>query len=114
MHATRTLKDKILPCYKHLFEPNDIQIEFLYGTRDSGKTKAGSQLGLYNYTKTGKDFKCILIRKVKDTIKDSIYSNVISVVNEWKLDMYFDTSKSPMEIRSNIDNGIFLCRGLSL
>ncbi len=112
MQATRTLKDKILPCYKHLFEPNDIQIEFLYGTRDSGKTKAGSQLGLYNYTKTGKDFKCILIRKVKDTIKDSIYSNVVSVVNEWKLDMYFDTSKSPMEIRSNIDNGIFLCRGL--
>ena len=41
MQATRTLKDKILPCYKHLFEPNDIQIEFLYGTRDSGKTKAG-------------------------------------------------------------------------
>lgn len=112
MQATRTLKDKILPCYKHLFEENDIQIEFLYGTRDSGKTKAGSQLGLYNYTKTGKDFKCILIRKVKDTIKDSIYSNVVSVVNEWKLDMYFDTSKSPMEIRSNIDNGIFLCRGL--
>lgn len=112
MQATRTLKDKILPCYKHLFEDNDIQIEFLYGTRDSGKTKAGSQLGLYKYTKTGKDFKCILIRKVKDTIKDSIYSNVVSVVNEWKLDMYFDTSKSPMEIRSNIDNGIFLCRGL--
>jgi PBSX family phage terminase large subunit len=112
MNATRTLRNKILPCYKHLFEPNDIQIEFLYGTRDSGKTKAGSQLALYDYTKTGKDFKCILIRKVKDTIKDSIYSNVLDIVSEWKLDMYFDTSKSPMEIRSTIDNGMFICRGL--
>ena len=43
MQATRTLVNKILPCYRQLFEDNDIQIEFLYGTRDSGKTKAGSQ-----------------------------------------------------------------------
>lgn len=112
MQATRTLKNKILPCYNHLFEPNDIQIEFLYGTRDSGKTKAGSQLALYEYTKTGKDFKCILIRKVKDTIKDSIYANVLSIIEEWQLSNYFDTSKSPMEIRSKLDNGMFICRGL--
>ena len=112
MRAKRTLQDKILEPYKHLFEDNDIQIEFLYGTRDSGKTKAGSQLVLYEYTKTGKDFKCILIRKVKDTIKDSIYDNVKSIIEEWKLDDYFDSSKNPMEIRSKIDNGIFLCRGL--
>ena len=112
MQATRTLKNKILPCYKHLFEDNDIQIEFLYGTRDSGKTKAGSQLALYDYTKTRKDFKCILIRKVKDTIKDSIYSNVLDIIQEWRLDSYFDSSKSPMEVRSILDNGIFICRGL--
>lgn len=112
MRAKRTLKDKILPCYQHLFEDNDIQIEFLWGTRDSGKTKAASQLGVYLFTKTPKDFKGILIRKVKDTIKDSIYANVNSVIDEWKLTEYFDTSKSPMEIRSNLNNGTFLCRGL--
>lgn len=112
MRAKRTLKDKILPCYRHLFDENDINIEFIWGTRDSGKSKAGGQLLIYEYSKITEDFKGVLIRKVRDTIKDSVYSNVLSTLCEWKLEQYFTTTKSPLEIRSLINNGVILSRGL--
>jgi len=111
LQATRVLKNQILDVYLPLFEPNDIDLEFLYGTRDTGKSKAGAQLAVFEWSKTKEDFSCLLVRKVKATIKGTIYANVKSIIKEWQLSNYFHSIKSPLEISSKINNGIFTGHG---
>lgn len=106
-----TLKNKILPAYKKLWG-GDFTIEFLYGTRDSGKSKFAHQSFVRDFLTTEKDFKGVLIRKVKDTIKDSLFAGVKNVLEEWKVAPYIKTTSNPMEIKTTINNNIIICRGL--
>lgn len=106
-------KNKILPAFHHLIQgDDDITIEFLYGTRDSGKSKGASQAIVLDSLKIDSGFKGILIRKVKENIKDSNYATVNSVIKEWKLSRFFSATKSPLEIASDVSDNVFICRGM--
>jgi phage terminase large subunit len=99
-----------LPCYHHLLEPEQFDIEFLYGGRDSGKSRQIAQQ-LVKDCLEQPYFKCILTRKVKDTIKESQWDLIKSVVEEWGLSQFFNFNSSPLEIKCANGNR-FIARGL--
>ena len=102
-------KDKFLPCYQHLLDKEFFDIDFMYGGRDSGKSRHIAMMLLLECL-SAKYFRCVLIRKVKDTLKDSQWQMLKDVAEEWKIDHLFSFNKSPLEI--NCKNGNkFICRG---
>lgn len=56
-------------------------------------------------------FKYILLRKTYVSIKDSQYSNLKSIVDEWNLGHLFKFVKSPLEVRC-FNGNKFIARGL--
>lgn len=102
-------QDVFLPVYQHLIDSKKI-IEFLYGSRDSGKSRQVAQL-LVKKCLEEDYFLCPLIRKVLNTIKDSQWQMIKTVVEEWGLDQFFDFNSHPLEIRCANGNK-FISRGL--
>ena len=101
--------DNFLPCYQHTNgSTNDI--EFYYGSRDSGKSRDIAQKMVVLALQNPKA-KIILIRKVFNTIKDSQFSMIKEVAEAWKLDHLFKFNVSPLEIKC-ITGASMLCRGL--
>lgn len=101
--------DLFLPVYSHLLSSKN-SIEFLYGSRDSGKSRNVAQV-LVKKCLEDSHFLCPLIRKVFNTIKDSQWQMIKTVVEEWGLDEFFDFTSNPLEIRC-INGNKFLSRGL--
>jgi len=105
-------KDKFLPCYWHLLDKSKFfDIEFLYGGRDSGKSRHTAQQLITNCL-SNKYFKCLLIRKILNTIRDSQYSLIKSVIDEWQLNKYFKFNDTRMEITCTLNGNGFFGRGL--
>lgn len=102
-------KHAFLPCYHHLLNDDGIDIDFIYGSRDSGKSRDEAQrlvikaLSL-NY------FRCILARKTFATIKDSQWQLIKDVVSDWGMDDFFQFKVAPLEIHC-INGNKFLARG---
>lgn len=98
-----------LPVYHHLLK-SDADIDFLWGGRDSGKSAHIARqlivdcLGLPY-------FRCVLVRKVFNTVKDSQWQMIKDVVEEWGLQDLFTFNVSPLEIRC-VNGNKFLCRGM--
>lgn len=102
-------EELFIPVYRHLLE-SDYNIEFLYGSRDSGKSRNVAQI-LVKKCLEEEYFLCPLIRKVLNTIKDSQWQMIKTVVEEWGLDELFDFNSHPLEIRCANGNK-FISRGL--
>jgi PBSX family phage terminase large subunit len=103
-------EDITLPVYWHLHTDEHFDIDFLYGGRDSGKSREIAQK-LVLECLTLPYFKCILTRKVKDTIKESQWDLIKSVVEDWGLEQFFTFNVSPLEIKCANGNR-FIARGL--
>jgi phage terminase large subunit len=52
------------------------------------------------------------VRKVKDTIKDSIFAELTGVIDDWGLGKYFTVTTSPMRIINNLTQSDCIFRGL--
>lgn len=102
-------EDIFLPVYHHTVS-STYDIEFLYGSRDSGKSRHIAMKLLLKCL-GNKKFKCPLIRKVANTVKDSQWAMLKSVAEEWKMDHMFRFIKSPLEIHC-VNGGQFLARGM--
>lgn len=100
-------KDKFLPIYQPLILSDEVfDIDFLMGGRDSGKSRhIAMQLIIDCLRDTV--FRCILIRKVLNTIRDSQYSLIQSIVQEWKIEHLFKFNSSRLEIMCINGNGFF-------
>jgi phage terminase large subunit len=103
-------KKTFLPVYHHLLSDKVFDIDFLYGGRDSGKSRFVASLMLIDCMRLPY-FRCVLTRKVKDTIKDSQWQLIKDIAEEWKVDHLFSFNKSPLEI-SCVNGNKFICRGL--
>lgn len=55
-----------------------------YGGAGSGKSKFVVQKMIYKYLKYS-DRNCLVIRKVSNTLRDSIFREFISILSEWKI-----------------------------
>ncbi|MDF7810936.1 phage terminase large subunit [Hymenobacter sp. YC55] len=57
-------------------------------------------------------FKCLMIRKVADTIQGSIWATLKDVAEREGLEQYFFFGTSPLVIKCLLNDNIFLARGL--
>lgn len=98
-----------LDCYKHLLNDDDIDIEMLWGGRDSGKSHFIAQKSTEDCLALDY-YRCILVKETHEAIKDSQFANIEEVVQDWEMDVLFKFIKSPLEIKC-LNNNKFLARG---
>lgn len=101
--------EAFLPSYRHLLKSN-VDLNFLWGGRDSGKTRHIA-MQLLILCLSLPYFRCVLIRKVFNTIKDSQWQQIKDVAVEWGIDHLFTFKESPLEIIC-VNGNKFLCRGM--
>lgn len=89
---------------------NTRRIILLWGGRGSGKSIAAIRLLIFRCL-LEPYFKCILIRKVYDTVKESMFEAIKDEVHTLGLERFFEFRLQPMEIRC-INGNKFICRGL--
>lgn len=101
-------KQKFLPIYWHLLNDDEgvFDLEFIYGSRDSGKSRDTAMRLIVECLKP-QTFRCLLIRKVLNTVRDSQYSLIQSIIEEWKLESLFKFNSSRLEITCINGNGFF-------
>ena len=106
--------------YKIIFPPNDklfvekhkdIQewkedIIIMWGGRFGAKSESIAR-HLTKKSLTQSYFKCVLARKVKDTVKDSNFDQIRSFINDAGLADVFKVRKSPLEIETEINYPLF-------
>lgn len=98
-----------LPCYHHLLESRS-DIDFLWGGRDSGKSRFIASV-LIMACLSLPYFRCVLVRKVFNTIKESQWQMIKDVATAWGVDHLFSFNASPLEIRC-VNGNRFICRGM--
>ena len=103
-------EDVFLPCYQHLRDDTGIDIDLIYGGRDSGKSRDEAQRLVLRCLESDY-FRYILVRKGANTIKDSQFQTIKDVVYEWGLESLFVFNVSPLEIRC-VNGNKFIARGL--
>lgn len=103
--------DKVfLPVYKPL-RTTDARLRFLYGGRDSGKSRDIAQRKILDCLMRP-FFRCILIKKTHNSIKDSQWQLIKDICEEWNIEHLFDFKTSPLEIRCRVNGNRFICRGM--
>lgn len=111
---TINIDDSIyLDVYLHLVHDNDIfyDVEFLYGGRDSGKSRHIAMQLIIECMKPGY-FKCLMIRKILKTVRDSQYSLIKSIIEKWGLTNQFSINETRLEIIYKKTGNGFYGRGL--
>lgn len=112
LHEIEIHDDIFLPCYNHLFNDTEFfDIDFLYGGRDSGKSRHIAQQLLVECMMPGY-FKCLLIRKILNTVRDSQFSLIKSIIELWGITHLFSINESRMEIIYKQTGNGFYGRGL--
>ena len=79
------------------------------GGRGSGKSRGVAQMLVLAALRN--KVRIALVRKVADTVRDSIYQEVKDVVEQWQLQQYFTFISAPLSIRV-ASGSEFLCKGL--
>lgn len=98
-----------LPVYRHLLTLTGIFIHFLWGGRDSGKSHFIAQ-ALVKKCMEAKKFRCLLIKKTQNSIKEAQWQTIKDVVDDWGLSELFVFRTSPLEIEC-INGNKFIARG---
>lgn len=88
---------------------NDYDVALVWGGRDGGKS-FNIPHPLVEKCLSLDYFKCILCRKVKDTVKESLHAEVSGFINDYNLSDLFTIGKAPMEIHC-VNGNYFLPRG---
>ena len=90
-------EEVFLPAYRHLLE-SDCDINFLWGGRDSGKSYFIASKLLMDCLKSSY-FRCILIKKTHESIKDSQWQMIKDIAEMWGVSQLLDFTSSPLETR---------------
>src|SRR5947209_5341485 len=103
-------EELFLPKYRHLLESEKLfDIDFMYGGRDSGKSRHVAQQLLMSCLSLDY-FRCVLIRIVKYTIIGSQWQLLKDVAEQWGISHLFNSTVSPLEIRC-LNGNSFISRG---
>jgi len=101
--------EKFNRAYLPLFD-NDSEFLHFCGGAGSGKSRFVAQREILK-SFARKQRKTLVVRKVFNTLKDSCYSELKTVIYEFGLEKYFDILKTPMSIRNNTTDVEFLFKG---
>lgn len=104
-------KSVYLPCFHHLLEDDDIDIELLWGGRDSGKSKFVAQK-MTEDSMALDYFRCLLIKETHESIKDAQWQMIKDIAeSDWQVDALFKFQTSPLSIKV-LNGNTFLTRGM--
>lgn len=105
-------KSVYLECYQHILDDDEtIDIEFIWGGRDSGKSKFMAQ-HLTELAMSKEYFRCLLIKETHESIKDAQWQMIKDVAEEWGVADLFTFRSSPLTIKC-INGNNFLTRGMN-
>jgi PBSX family phage terminase large subunit len=104
------IEEQVLKPYQKLINDKSRYV-CLLGSRGSGKSLAASQIIVLRML-MHKFFRGVGIRKVYNTIEDSIFSTLLDVIEMWELNSFFEIKKSPFKITCNLTGNTFIFRGL--
>lgn len=102
-------EDTFLPCYRHLID-HPAYIHFLWGGRDSGKSTFIAMLLLIECLRADY-FRCILVKKTFESIKDAQWQTLKDIATEWGIDHLFHFTESPLKITCKLNGNSFIARG---
>ena len=91
-----TLCEKFMPVYRDIHEEGHSEY-LLYGGRGSTKSSFVS-LVIIELLINNPEFHGVICRKVKDTLRDSVYAQICWAITTLGLDESFDCRTSPLEI----------------
>lgn len=94
--------------YRHLVN-STADINFLYGGRDSGKSHFIAQKLIRDCLRLPY-FRCLLIKKTANTIKESQWQTIKDIVDQWELNELFSFKINPLSIECENGNK-FIARG---
>ncbi len=83
----------------------------MFGGRGGAKSKEEVQKSVIELM-TLPFHRIVLVRKVYDTIKDSIFAEFVDQIDEWNLRQFFHITTSPLYIKCKLTNNVVLCRGM--
>lgn len=101
-------KKAFLPCYHHLLN-SEAHIDFYWGGRDSGKSQDIAQQ-LIKDCLSLPYFKCMLIKKTFNSIKESQWETIKNICENWGVDHLFTFKVAPLTIEC-VNGNKFLGRG---
>jgi PBSX family phage terminase large subunit len=105
-------KDVYLDVYHDLLDDaDDIDIEFIYGGRDSGKSKFVAQR-LTEKSLSADYFRCLLIKETHESIEAAQWQMIKDVAEDWNVDHLYHFTKKPLAITC-INKNTFLTRGMN-
>lgn len=85
----------------------------LYGSAGSGKSVFACQKEVVlSFESARRGRKTLVVRAVHNTLKDSVYSELVGVISDWELGDYFEVLKSPLSITNRLTDVQFIFRGL--
>ena len=100
------------PAYTPLFN-NKSEFLHLYGSAGSGKSRFQAQRTIIkSFLSHRRGRKSLCIRKVFNTLKESVYSELKTVIYQWKLEAHFEMLKSPLSITNKVTGIPILFIGL--
>ena len=103
-------KSIFLPIYQPYIEDYSFRYNVFWGGRGSGKTKFIIQKLM---TKGLKEKRLILLmRKETNKLRDSVWKELLEVIEEFKLTPYFTINKTEFRATCNINGTEFKCLGL--
>lgn len=101
-------KDVYLPVYQKILDCED-DIILLWGGRDSGKSYYIASR-LIEKCLSADYFRCVLVRKTFESIKDSQWQTIKDIVTDWGLESLFKFTESPLAIKC-VNGNKFIARG---
>lgn len=99
---------QFLPAYRHLLH-STFDINLLWGGRGSGKSHFVAQKLITDCLRLPY-FRCALIKKTYESIRDSQYQTLREIIDKWGLGDFFEFRQNPLEIRC-INGNSFIARG---
>jgi PBSX family phage terminase large subunit len=96
-------KEVYLPCFHRLLDDGDIDIELIWGGRDSGKSHFVAQKLTEDCLRLDY-FRCLLIKETHESIKDAQWQMIKDNADDWGVDELFRFRTSPLGIECLNDN----------
>lgn len=98
--------------YLPLFR-NTSRFLHLFGSAGSGKSVFGCQREVVlSFQSERRNRKTLIVRKVYNTLANSVYSEIKNVIYEWNLGDCFDILRSPLQITNKLTGVTFIFVGL--
>lgn len=92
------------------FLKNDSDTLILYGGSGSGKSYFAAQRAVCEVLRGGVNY--LVIRKVANTLKDSVFTLLESVIYDWKINKLFNINKTDKTFTCLKNGYTILCKGL--